>query len=167
MIIRGGKTALVLGSPSADLRDDQRAFMKVRLRWFLLQRGCVIFGQPDQRRVAVVVCSALHYATVATARLHARQGNRTLQTMVQLFTCYMVCQLSQCLLKENAWQPDHQQSGVRLVGAARGREQSLKLQVGKTQRCGGQTPLRKVHLGLTKTIVTILVWLTIVTILLM
>ena len=85
-IISGGKTALVLGSPSADLRDDQRVFMKVRLRWSLLQRACAIFGQHDQRRVAVV-CSALHGATAATARLHARQGNRNLQTMVQLFTC--------------------------------------------------------------------------------
>ena len=107
--------------------------------------------------VLCFVCSALQCATAATARLHARQGNRNLQTMVQLFTCYMVCWVSQCLLKEDAWPAGQQQSGVRLVGGARGREQSLKLQVGKTQRCGGQTPLRKVHLGLTKTIVTILV----------
>ena len=103
------------------------------------------------------MCSALLCATAATARLHARQGNRNLQTMVQLFTCYIVSRLSQCLLKEDAWPAGQQQSGVRLPGGARGREQSLKLKVGKTQRCGGQTPLRKVHLGLTKTIVTILV----------
>ena len=69
MSISSGKTALVLGSPSADLRDDQRAFMKVRLRWFLLQRACVIFGQHDQRRVAVL-CVVLLY----TAQLRPQLG---------------------------------------------------------------------------------------------
>ena len=53
MIISGGKTALVLGSPSVDLRDDQRAFMKVRLRWSLLQRSLV-------NTIRGVVCSAPH-----------------------------------------------------------------------------------------------------------
>ena len=89
-----------------------------------------IFGQHDQRScvfcsalfyVLCFVCSALLCATAATARLHARQGNRNLQTMVQLFTCYIVCRLSQCLLKEDAWPAGQQQSGVRLIGAGRGR----------------------------------------------
>ena len=69
MSISSGKTALVLGSPSADLRDDQRAFMKVRLRWFLLQRACAIFGQHDQRRVAVL-CVVL----LDTAQLRPQLG---------------------------------------------------------------------------------------------
>ena len=65
-IISGGKTALVLGSPSADLRDDQRVFMKVRLRWSLLQRACAIRG---------VVCSALHCSVfcVLCVLLHTAQ----------------------------------------------------------------------------------------------
>ena len=58
----------------------------------------------EEGRRCCVFCSTLRNCGHSS---HARQGNRNLQTMVQLFTCYMVCRLSQCLLKEDAWPPGH------------------------------------------------------------